>query len=77
MARKPRGHHPGAVSHVILRGKGQEDIFGYEGDQGLAQRLDEDISSLSAAATRLERRVHEDTELKWKVAQLSAKLQIT
>ena len=45
--------------------------------QEAAKRLGRDISSLSAAATRLERRVQQDAELERVVARLRADLQIT
>ncbi len=44
--------------------------------QEVAQRLGRDISSLSAAATRLEQRAQEDTDLERTIALLRAELQI-
>ncbi len=43
--------------------------------QELANRLGRDISSLSAAATRFERRMDEDAELEREVAQVRAKIE--
>lgn len=45
--------------------------------QKAAQRLGWDISSLSAAASKLERRLREDEELEWTATQLRGELQIT
>jgi hypothetical protein len=55
---RTRIHHRGAVYHVMLRGKGGQDIL-----TDLGRRLGRDLSSLSQAVNRLRTRMEKNLAL--------------